>query len=69
MKDENYNIDMSDVYYGSTQDKLTERLDADVYNADLITRIYNREKKLVKSMYYFHFLLKNVYLIYIYRYI
>ena len=51
-RDENYDKDIRDHIYGGRQDKFAERLETDVTNVDLLTRLYNKNKTIVTSNFF-----------------
>jgi len=48
-RDEDYDKDLRDHIYGGRQDNYAERLETDVTNVDLITRLYNKNKTVVTN--------------------
>ena len=49
-RNEDYDKDLREHIYGGQQDKYAERLETDVTNVDLITRLYNKNKTIVTSI-------------------
>jgi hypothetical protein len=49
-QDKDYDKDIREMIYGGNQDQYAERLETDISNVDLMTRLYNKNKTIVTSI-------------------